>query len=61
MTGKWLTPEEMAWVFEHSERLSAQGYAPTAAACLADYAFASVDTAWQALILADMRFQLGAQ
>lgn len=61
MIGRWLTPEERAWVFGNSERLTAQGYPPTLEACLVDFAFASVDPNWQALILSDMRFQQRAQ
>ncbi len=61
MIGRCLTRDEMAWVFAHSERLTAKGYAPTAEACLDDPSFASIDPDWQALILVDMRFQLDAQ
>ena len=47
MIGRWLTPEEIQWVFGQSERLTANGYPPTVEACLRDYAFASVDSNWQ--------------
>ena len=61
MIGRWLTPEEIQWVFGQSEHLTANGYPPTVEACLGDYAFASVDPNWQALILADMRFQTSSE
>ena len=61
MIGRCLTRGEMAWVFAHSERLTANGYQPTVEACLSDYEFASIDPDWQALIVTDMRFQLDEQ